>query len=167
MVVVNPKRLPTQDEAPEAVGRLLAAVETGVDIFDALNEIRALHPKNNTFPGEIFIRLAADALDEGGVGRKSPIAGERLVEEYLPECQFRGRDNQKMRYALLAASATQAGVEVDLLEEVGYWATDDFWMYAGYAAVVWIRAVAGQRAIALPEFCGRLRVRSVDETAGH
>jgi len=166
-VVVHPKQLPTQDEAREAVDRLLVAVETGAHIVDAPNEMRSLHPKYNTFPGEVFIRLAADALDEGGVSRKSPIAQERLVEEYLPEYQIRGRHNQKMRYALLAASATHAGVEVDLLEEVAYWGADDFWMYAAYAAVVWIRAVAGQRAIALPELCGRLRSRSVDETAGH
>ena len=93
-------------------------VETEGDIFDALDQIGPLHPKNNTFPGEVFIRLAADALKDGGVSRDSPISEEHIVEKYLSECRFRGWDNQKIRYALLAVGATHGGVEVDLLEEV-------------------------------------------------
>ena len=58
--------------------------------------------------------------------RNSPISEERLVERYLPECRFRGRDNHKIRYAILAAAATHRGIDVDLLEEVIYWGTDDF-----------------------------------------
>jgi hypothetical protein len=136
------------------------AVEAGEDSFDALDEIRSLHPKNNTFPGEIFIRVAADALDQGDASPASPISEEGLVDRYLPECEFRGWDNRKIRYAVLAAAATHGGVEVDLLAEVGYWATDDFWSYAGLAAVAWIRAVADQRGIDLSELCGQLRSRA-------
>ena len=158
--------MPTEEEAREGVDRLLVAAETGGDIFDALNEIRPLHPKDNTFPGEIFMRLAADALDEGGVSREQPMSEERLVPGYLPECQFRWRDKRKIRYALMAASATHAGIEVDLLDEVVYWGTDDFWTYAGFTAVACIRAVADQRAIPLPELCGRLRARSSGQAAG-
>jgi hypothetical protein len=51
-------------------------------------------------------------------------------------------------------------VEVNLLEEVVYWGTDDFWSYAGFAAVAWIRAVADQRAITVGDLCGRLRARA-------
>jgi hypothetical protein len=167
LVVVSPGRIPTPQEAHEALERLLAAVETGQDIFAALDEIGPLHPQNNTFPGELFMRLAANALAEGGVSRESPISEERLVEEYLPECQFHGRDNRKIRYALLAASATHGGVVVDLLEETAYWATDDFWSYAGFAAVAWIRAVADQKAIALSDLCGRLRAPAGSITPSH
>lgn len=162
VVVVSPRRMPTEEEAREAVDLLLAAVGAGEDIFDALNEIRSLHPKNNTFPGEVFMRVAAVALDEGRVTRGNGISEEGLVDRYLPECEFRGRDNRKIRYAILVAAATHGGVEVDLLdgEEVAYWSTDDFWSYAGLAAVAWIRAVADQLDIAPSVLSERLRIRA-------
>jgi hypothetical protein len=159
-VVVSPRRRPTPQEANQAVVSLLGAVQTGADIFDALDEIRPLHPKNNTFPGEVFVRLGADALSEGRVNRDRPIKEEELVEQYLPECQFKGRENHKIRYAVMAAAATHGGVNVDLLEEVAYWGTDDFWSYAAFAAVAWIRAVADQRCIDLARLCGQLRARA-------
>ena len=165
-MLVSPKRVPTESEACQAVDLLLAALKTGGDIFDALSDVRPLHPKNNTFPGEVFIRLAADALEEGGIGRERPISEEDLVGRYLPECEFRGRDNRKIRYAIMAAAATAGGVQVDLLDQVAYWATDDFWSYAALAAVAWIRAVADQRAITLGVLCDRLRARADTDRTG-
>ena len=162
---MSPRHKPTDEEGRQAVEVLLAALEAGEDIFDALDEVRPLHPRDNTFPGEVFVALAADALAEGGVSRDRPISEEGLVERYLPECEFRGRDNRKIRYAVMAAAAVHGGVELDLLEEVAYWATDDFWSYAGLAAVTWARAVADQRGIALGDLCARLRVRA--STAKH
>jgi hypothetical protein len=146
---------------------LLKALEAEGDINDAFFDIALLHPRYNTFPGEIFMRLAADALEEGGVDRSHPISQELVVKKYLPECQFRGRENAKIRYALLAVAATHAGVEVDLLEEVSYWGTDDFWQYAALAAAAWIRAVADQRALALAELCVRLRARAARQLADY
>lgn len=157
---MSPRSRPTKEEARRAAGRLLAALEAGEDIFAAIEAIRVLHPKDNTFPGEVFVSLAADALAEGEVSRDDPIPEEGLVGAYLPECAFRGRDNHKIRYALLAGATTHGGVEVDLLDEVAYWSTDDFWSYAAYAAVAWIRAVADRREIPLVELCGRLRARA-------
>ena len=129
------KRRPSPDDARQAVTLLLGAVETSGDIYVALDQVRPLHPKDNTFPGEVFMRLAAEALGLGGVSAERPISTEGLVERYLPECRFRGRDSSKLRYALLAAAATHGGVEVELLDEVVYWGTDDFWSYTGFAAL--------------------------------
>ena len=162
---MSPRHKPTDEEARQAVEVLLEAVETGGDIFDALDEVGPLHPKDNTFPGEVFVALAADALAEGGVSRDRPVSEEGLVKRYLPECQFRGRDNRKIRYVVMAAAAVHGGVELDLLEEVAYWATDDFWSYAGLAAVAWARAVADQRNIPLTNLCTHLRARA--STAKH
>ncbi len=153
------KRRPSLDNARAAVGFLLGAVETGGDIYDALDQVRPLHPKDNTFPGEVFMRVAAEALRLGGVSAERPLSSEGLVERYLPECRFRGRDASKFRYALLAGAATHGGVEVDLLDEVTYWGTDDFWNYAGLAAVAWARAVADQRGLPLAELCQRLQAQ--------
>jgi hypothetical protein len=113
----------------------------------------------------VFVALAADALAEGGMSRDRPVSEEGLVDQYLPECEFRGHDNRKIRYAVMAAAAVHGGVELDLLDEVAYWATDDFWSYAGLAAVAWTRAVADQRGIALVDLCTRLRARA--RTAKH
>jgi hypothetical protein len=151
--------VPIEAGAREAVGILLTAVEAGGDILEALNDIRPLHPKNDTFPGEVFMLLAADALDEGRIGRDLPISGEGLVGRYLPECKFQGRDNRKIHYAIMAAAATHGGLQVDLLEEVAYWSADDFWSHAALAAIAWIRAVADRRGIRLELLCERLRGR--------
>jgi hypothetical protein len=91
---------------------------------------------------------------------------ERLVDSYLPECRFHGQDNRKIRYALLAVAATHGGVEVDLLDEVVYWATDDFWSYAGFAAIAWIRAVSDQRELPLAGLCRQLRDRHGGRVGG-
>lgn len=117
-------------------------------------------PKDDTFPGEVFVGLGSDALDDGGVKRDRPITEEKLVEPYLPEWGFGGRDNRKIRYAILAVAATHGGVDVDPLDEIVYRGTDDFRWYAELGAVAWVRAVADQRGIALPELCGRLRARA-------
>ena len=160
------KRRPTDEDSREAVRLLTEAVESGRDIFDALDEIRPLHPKNNTFPGEVFIRVAADALRLGGVGIDRSMPSEGLVDRYLPECRFRGRENRKIRYALLAVAATNGGVEVDLLDEVVYWESDDFWSSAGFAAIAWIRAVSDQRGLPLGDLCRQLRHRPADRMDG-
>lgn len=151
------RQIPTAEEAARASNLLLDAIEARTDIAHALGQVRPLHPNNNTFPGEIFMRLAARALAEGGVSPTSPISQEGSVARYLPDAGFRGRENQKMRFALLAGAATHAGVEVDLLDEVSYWDSDDFWYYAGLAAAVWVRAVAESRHIPLSELVHRLR----------
>ena len=156
------KRRPSPDDARAAVGLLLGAIETGGDIYDALDQVRPLHPNDNTFPGEVFMHVAAEALELGGVSAERPMSSEGLVERYLPECRFRGRDASKLRYALLAAAATHGGGEVELIDEVANWGADDFWSYAGLAAVARARAVADQRVLPLAELCRQLRAQHAD-----
>jgi hypothetical protein len=59
--------------------------------------------------------------------RGRPAALEGLRERFLPECTFRGRQNTKLRYAVLAAAALHGGTEPDPLDEVTWWQADDFW----------------------------------------
>jgi hypothetical protein len=160
VVAVPPKRQLSSEDARTAVHSLLAAIEAGQEVFVALDEVRSLHPKNDTFPGEVFLRLAVDALDLAGVGRDSPIPEEGLVKLYLPECHFRGRDNRKIRYAIMAVAAMRGGLDVSLLDEVVYWESDDFWIYAGFAAAAWIRATADHRALSVAELSRELRDRN-------
>ena len=112
---------------------LLDGLARDADIFELVSELAPLHPRDNTFPGEVFLRLAADALDWCGASRADPLPLEGLRERFLPECAFRGRENTKLQYAVLAAAALNGGTEPDLLDEVAWWQTDDFWRYALFA----------------------------------
>src|SRR5215831_8007123 len=141
---------------------LLGGLARAAEIFDLIGELAPLHPRDNTFPGEVFLRLAADALDWCGASRADPLALEGLRERFLPECAFRGRQNKKLQYAVLAAAALHGGTEPDLLDEVAWWQTDDFWQYALYAAVAYIRAAASRVGVPVRQACQDLSQRSGD-----
>jgi hypothetical protein len=63
----------------------------------------------------------------------------------LARVSGRGRDRRKLQFAVLAAAAMHGGAEPDLLDEVAWWPSDDFWQYARLAAAACFRA-AGDRA---------------------
>jgi hypothetical protein len=125
-----------------------------------VSELAPLHPRDNTFPGEVFLQVAADALEWCGASRAGPLALEGLRERFLPECVFRGRQNKRLQFAVLAAAALRGGAEPDLLDEVIWWQTDDFWKYALYAAVAYIRAAAGRAGVPARQVCQVLAERA-------
>jgi hypothetical protein len=86
----------------------------------------------------VFLHVAADALDWCRASRADPLPLEGLRERFLPECTFRGLQNKKLQYAVLAAAALHGGTEPDLLDEVAWWQTDDFLQYALFAAVAYV-----------------------------
>ncbi|HEY6795273.1 MAG TPA: hypothetical protein VI248_11400, partial [Kineosporiaceae bacterium] len=96
---------------------------------------------------------AADALGWARIDRARPVDLEGMRERFLPEVDLRGRDRRKLQFAVLAAAAQHGGAEVDLLEEVAWWQTDDFWRHAAYAAVAYIRAVADRAGVPAAEVC--------------
>ena len=138
---------------------LLDGLACDVDIFELESELVSLHPRDNTFPGEVFLRLAADALDWCRASRADPLPLEGLRERFLPEHAFRGRQNSKFQYAVLAAAAIHGGTEPDLLEEVAWWQADDFWQYALFAAVAYIRAAASRAGVPVRQACQDLAQR--------
>ncbi len=106
----------------------------------------------------MFLRLAADALEWCGADRTDPLSLEGLRERFLPEGTFGGRRNAKLQYAVLAAAAVQGGTEPDLLD-VASWQADDFWQYAMYAAVAYIRAAASRAGVPVRQACQDLYER--------
>ena len=60
-----PKR-PAPKDAAAARRILLDGLARDAQVFELLAELEPLHPRNDTFPGEVFLRLAADALDWSG-----------------------------------------------------------------------------------------------------
>jgi hypothetical protein len=154
------KNRPTEEDHAEAKRRLLAGLSRSDEVYDLARDLEDLHPTNNTFPGEVFLRLAGDAMDIAEVTAQRPIPYEGLREKYLPECDFRGRENRKIQYAVLTAAAARGGLEPDLLDEVSWWQTDDFWRYGLAAAVAIIRSCADRVNATVPEFVLRLAERN-------
>src|ERR1700756_1511548 len=141
------RKRPAHEDAMTARRALLDGLARDAGIFEVLGGLAPLHPRNDTFPGEVFLHLAADALEWCGASRAEPLPLEGLRERFLPECTFRGRQNTKLQYAVLAAAALHGGAEPDLLDEVTWWQTDDFWQYALFAAVAYIRAAASRAGV--------------------
>jgi hypothetical protein len=61
---------------------------------------------------------------------------------------------------VLAAAALHGGTEPDLLDEVAWWQTDEFWQYALYAAVAYIRAAASRAGVPVRQACQDLTQRA-------
>jgi hypothetical protein len=154
------RKRPTPEDTVTARQTLLDGLARDIGIFELMSELLPLHPRDNTFPGEVFLRLAADALDWCGASRADPLPLEGLRERFLPECAFRGRQNKKFQYAVLAAAALHGGTDPDLLDEVAWWQSDDFWQYALFAAVAYVRAAASRAGVPLSQACQDLAQRS-------
>jgi hypothetical protein len=135
---------------------LLEGLGRDRDIVEVMTGLAPLHPRGNTFPGEVFLRLAADALDWCGTSQANPVPLEGIRERFLPECSFRGRENRKFQFAVLAVAALCGGVEPDLLDEVAWWQTDDFWQYALFATVAYIRIAADRAGVPVLQVCREL-----------
>ncbi|MGO8961135.1 MAG: hypothetical protein ACLQFR_27770 [Streptosporangiaceae bacterium] len=153
------RRLPRSRDAAAARRVLLDGLAGDTDVSELAGELAPLHPRNNTFPGEVFLSVAADVLDWCGASRSDPLAVEGMRERFLPELAFRGKQNKKLQYSILAAAALRGGTEPDLLDEVAWWQTDDFWQYALYAAVAYIRAAAGRVGVPVRQVCKELAQR--------
>ncbi|HLQ53590.1 MAG TPA: hypothetical protein VK162_04870 [Streptosporangiaceae bacterium] len=143
---------PTDQDGAEAVRRLLSGLARGEDVLDLAAAIEELHPRHDTSPAEVFIRLSAGALEVAGVGRDDPVSYPGLREKYLGECKFQGRENRKIQFAIPASASARGGIQPDLPGEVAWWQADDFWWYALAAAVAVIRACAGKMRLSAPAF---------------
>ena len=139
---------------------VLAGLASGVDVFDLAAEVRPLHPRHNTFPGELFLSMAADALDIGSFDRDEPLNYEGLRERLLPEVKLRGRnDHHKSFYTLITPPALRGGLAPDLVGEIQWWHTDDYWEFALYALVVFIRAAAERLDVPVAAACRMIAER--------
>jgi hypothetical protein len=154
------KKGPTPQDRLKATRIALWGIAVGDDLPDIARELEPLHPKNDTFPGEVLLTLAADALEEGRISREQPIEYEAIRERYLPEQQFRGRvQHHRSHYALRAVAMIRAGVTPDLLDEVSWWDTNDLWIWALYALVIYVRAAAERTGETTAAICQQLAAR--------
>jgi hypothetical protein len=66
------KKRPGPEDAITARQILLDGLAADRDPRGLVGELAPLHPRNNTFPGEVFLRVAADALDWCGAKQPCP-----------------------------------------------------------------------------------------------
>ena len=125
-----------------------------------IEQLAALHPRNNTFPAEVLLELAAEAIEESGASPADPIQYEGMRDRHLPEYHFRGKYQQhKSHYALMTAAMIRAGVYPDLLDEAHGWGIDDMWTYAFYALVLYGRVAVERTGRSLEDIAAALAER--------
>jgi hypothetical protein len=56
------RKVPTPQDAAIARRILLDGMARDTGVSELAGELAALHPRGNTFPGEVFLQVAADAL---------------------------------------------------------------------------------------------------------
>jgi hypothetical protein len=74
------RKRPTDEDAANARRALLEGLAHDADIFEVLSGLASLHPRNDTFPGEVFLHLSADALEWCGASLAAPLPLEGLRE---------------------------------------------------------------------------------------
>ena len=157
--MANPLGPAAEDQAT-AIRVALSGIAEDAELGEIAGRLAPLHPKNDTFPGEVLLDLAADAIEEGGASREQPLEFEGIRKRHLPEDRAHTRaQHDKAEYALRAAAMVRAGVDPGLLDEVSRWRTDDLWFWALEALVIYVRAAAERRAETVSAICGRIANR--------
>jgi hypothetical protein len=73
------RKRPTPEDTVTARQTLLDGLARDADVFELVSELAPLHPRDNTFPGEVFLDLAGDALAWCRASRADPLALEGLT----------------------------------------------------------------------------------------
>ena len=107
--VGSERRRPTEEDRLEATRVALSGIAAG-EVDDLAWRLDALHPKDNTFPGEVLLELAADAIEDAGASRERPIEFENIRTRYLPEDRAHTKaQHRKAEFAIRAAAMIRAG----------------------------------------------------------
>ena len=77
-----PRHAPTDADHVAAVGHLVDGLLAGHDALEIARTVIELHPKNDTFPGGLSIRIGADALQAANATADAPIPMDGLRSGY-------------------------------------------------------------------------------------
>jgi hypothetical protein len=147
---------PSDEDRVDAVRLVLLGLATGEDYDSILDRLGQVHVPNTTFPADVLLELAAEAIGESGASQAEPIEYEGIRERYLSEYEFRGKSQQhKSHYALTASAMIRAGIYPDLVDEV-YWGIEDMWSYAFCALVAYTRAASERTGRSIEEIVAAL-----------
>jgi hypothetical protein len=147
----------TDEDRRGAIDLVLSGLARGDDLGDVAARLAQLHPPHNTFPGEVLLDLAADAISVSGATQQSPLEFEGIRERYLPDgIAHTKAQHHKSKYALRAAAMLHGGVDPGLLDEVQWWRTDDLWYWSLEALAAYIRAAADRTGQTVASVCYRV-----------
>ena len=148
---------PTDEDRHRAIDIALSGLARGDDLGDVAARLEPLHPRFNTFPGELLLDLAADAIGLSGASRQSPLEFEAIRERHLPDgIAHTKAQHHKSKFALRAAAMLHGGVDPGLLDEVQWWRTDDVWYWSLEALAVYVRAAAERTNQTVELVCRRI-----------
>ena len=148
---------PTEDDRQRAIDIALSGLARGDDLGDVAARLEPLHPRHDTFPGEVLLDLAADAIDLCGADRVSPLEFEGIRERHLPDgIAHTKAQHHKSKFALRAAAMLRGGVDPGLLDEVQWWRSDDLWYWSLEALAVYVRAAAERTNQTVEFVCRRI-----------
>ena len=111
------------------------------DQSDVVARLAPLHPADNTFPGEVLLQLAGEAIGASGANSQSPLAFKGIGER----CLAGGIEHMKAQHhrsscELRATAMLHGGVDRGLLDEVQWWRTDDLSYWTLEALATYVRA---------------------------
>lgn len=139
----------------------MSGLADGHELGDIASQIGPLHPRHNTFPAEVFLEVAADAIEISGASRQHPIEMEDIAKRFLPDRRSRSKTHRfKLDFALRAGAMTRAGIQPDLLEDAAWWRADDVWVWALEALQIYVNAAADRTGLTTAEICSQLAARS-------
>jgi hypothetical protein len=148
---------PTDDDRRTVIEIALSGLARGDDLGDIAGRLAPLQPRDNTFPGEVLLDLAADAIGVSGATRQLPLEFEGIRDRYLPEAVAHTKARyHKSKYALRAAAMLHGGVDPGLLDEVQWWRSDDLCYWSLEAVAVYIRAAADRITEPVETVCRRI-----------
>lgn len=147
----------TDEDRQKAIEIALRGVSAGDELTDIAARLAPLHPRNDTFPGEVLLDLAADAIELSGASRQHPIEFEGIRDRYLPEGVAHTKaQHRKSEFALRASAMLHGGVDPALLDEVRWWQSDDLWYWSLEALVVYVRAAADRADQSVESVCRQI-----------
>jgi hypothetical protein len=88
MAMAKQTRLATA-ERTTVIRAALSGISGDLELGELAAQLTPLHPKNNTFPGEVLLELAADAIEEAGATRERPLEFESIRKGHRPEDRAR------------------------------------------------------------------------------
>jgi hypothetical protein len=148
---------PSDDDRLEAIDIALSGLVRDDDLRDVAARLELLHPRNDTFPAEVLLELAADAIAVSGASVLSPLEFEAILGRFLPDGVAHTKaQHDKSKFALRAAAMLHGGVDPGLLDEVQWWQSDDLWYWSLEALVAYVRAAAERTGQSMESVCRRI-----------
>src|SRR5271165_3839576 len=78
LAMMASKAGPTNEDYEKAARLGLPSLNENQDPDSIMEQLAAMHPRNNTFPAEVLLELAAEAISESGASQDEPTQYEGL-----------------------------------------------------------------------------------------